>query len=133
MIFHNGSQKKALSQYKRKRLNLFLHSLSSWDLDMIQHVREEDRAILMLLPLLVYFINSDENLKESEIRSLAKLHPREFEYIAKTPIAEILSSFERYRGHRIYRDLIGVILSDQGRKWIEVNAKSFREYRARKS
>ena len=65
------------------------------------------------------WINSSTNLTEQEIRSMAKLHPKEFEYAKRTPVVEMFKAAERKRENRLYRDLIAVVLTPKGRIWVE--------------
>lgn len=65
------------------------------------------------------WINSDTKLTEQEIRSMARLHPKEFEYARKTSVVEMFEAAERHREDRHYKDLIAVILSPKGRVWVE--------------
>ncbi len=89
---------------------------------MTEQIRHEDKPLLTLLPLVVHWINSGTNLTEQEIKTMAKLHPKEFDYAKNNPIAEMHKVAERYKDHRLYRDLITVVLSDRGMKWVQHNS-----------
>jgi len=65
------------------------------------------------------WINSNTELTEQEIRSMARLHPNEFKYAKRTSVADMLRAAESQRDNRLYRDLIVIVLSDKGRKWVE--------------
>lgn len=91
---------------------------------MAQQIEEKDKPLLVLLPMVVNWIKSGKNLTDKEIRSMARLHPKEFEYAKRNPIAEMRKVAEKYKDHKIYRDLIEVVLSERGRKWVEVNANA---------
>jgi hypothetical protein len=85
----------------------------------IEQFHGDQRARVQLLPVVTMWINSDTKLTEQEIRSMARLHPKELEWAKKTPIAEIFKAAERYRNDRHYGDLIEIILSPKGRVWVE--------------
>lgn len=89
---------------------------------MTDQIRDEDKPLLTLLPLVVHWVNSGTNLTEQEIKTMAKLYPKEFEYVKKNPITELYKVAERYKDHKLYRDLIDVVLSDRGMKWVEHNS-----------
>ena len=89
---------------------------------MTEKIRDEDKPLLTLLPLVVHWINSGTDLTEKEIKTMARLHPKEFEYAKKNPIIELHKVAERYKDHKLYRDLITVVLSDRGMKWVEHNS-----------
>jgi len=80
---------------------------------------KEDKALLSLLPIVVMWIKDDTDLTEQEIRTVAKFHPKEFEFAQRTPSAEMLKFMERHRDNKHYRDLIEIILSEKGWKWVE--------------
>ena len=65
------------------------------------------------------WINHNAVLSEQELRSMARLHPREFDYAKKTSVEEMYKTAEKYRDNRFYCDLINVVLTDRGRKWVE--------------
>lgn len=88
---------------------------------MIGGIRDEDKPLLTLLPLVVNWIKSGTNLTEKEIKAMARLHPKEFDYAKKNPIAEMHKVAERYKDHKLYKDLIVVVLSERGMKWVEHN------------
>jgi hypothetical protein len=85
----------------------------------IQGIPKDERERLQLLPVVTMWINNGTNLTELEVRSMARLHPKEFEYAKKTPVAEMLRIAYSYKGNRLYHDLITIILSEKGRKWVE--------------
>jgi len=91
-------------------------------LRLTEQIRNEDKPLLTLLPLVVHWINSGKDLTEQEIKTMAKLHPKEFDYAKKNPIAEMHKVAERYKDHKLYSDLIAVVLSDRGTKWVEHNS-----------
>jgi hypothetical protein len=76
-------------------------------------------VLLSLLPVVVMWIKEGTDLTEQEIRTVAKFHPKEFEFARKTPTVEMLKFMEKHRDNKHYRDLIEVVLSDKGWKWVE--------------
>ena len=89
---------------------------------MTEQIRDGDKPLLTLLPLVVKWINSGTNLTEKEIKSMARLHPKEFEFVKQNPIVELHKVAERYKNHKLYQDLIAVVLSDRGMKWVDHNS-----------
>ena len=89
---------------------------------MTQQIRPEDKPLLTLLPLVAHWINSGTNLTEQEIKTMARLHPKEFDYAKKNPIVEMQKVAERYKDNKLYKDLMAVVLSDRGMKWVEHNS-----------
>ena len=85
----------------------------------INQIHGDQRARIQLLPVVTMWINSDTKLTDQEIRSMARLHPKEFEYAKKTSVAEIFQAAEKHRDDRHYRDLIEIVLSPRGRVWVE--------------
>lgn len=85
----------------------------------IKQISNDERARLQLLPVVTMWINNGTQLTEQEIRSMARLHPDEFEYAKKTPATEMFKAAEGQNDNRLYRDLIAIVLSDKGRKWVE--------------
>lgn len=85
----------------------------------ITHIHQDHKALLQLLPVVTMWINSNTTLTEQEIHSMARLHPKEFEYAKKTPLAEMFKLAEMYKENRLYRDHFTIILSDKGKKWVE--------------
>jgi hypothetical protein len=79
----------------------------------------DQRARLQLLPVVTMWINNDTKLTEQEIRSMARLHPKEFEYAKSITAEEMFKEAEKYRDDRHYRDLVAIILSPKGRIWVE--------------
>jgi hypothetical protein len=80
---------------------------------------KEDRALLSLLPVVVMWIKEDIDLTEQEIRTVSKFHPKEFEFAQATPSSEMLKFMERYRDNKHYKDLIEIVLSEKGWRWVE--------------
>ena len=80
---------------------------------------KEERALLSLLPVVVMWIKEDTDLTDQEIQTVGRLHPKEFEFARTTSTAEMLKFMEKYRSNKHYRDLIDVVLSDTGWKWVE--------------
>jgi len=85
----------------------------------IEHFHRDERALLQLLPVVTMWINNDTNLTRQEVISMARLHPKEFEYAKRTPVAEMFKGAERHRDNRLYKDLIAIVLSPKGRVWVE--------------
>lgn len=80
---------------------------------------KEEKALLSLLPVVVMWIKKDVDLSEQEIRTVARLHPKEFAFAKDTDLAEMQKFMERYKDNKIYRDLIDVVTSDKGWKWVQ--------------
>lgn len=92
-----------------------------------QEIRSEDKPLLVLLPLVVGWIKAGKDLTEKEIRSMAKLHPKEFEYVQRNPISELEKVAEKYKNHKLYHDLIAIVFSEQGKKWLRNNSYACRK------
>jgi len=89
---------------------------------MSQSIQEKDRPLLVILPIIIKFIESGTDLTEKEIKSMARLHPKEFEYAKRNPVSEMYKVAEKYRDHKLYRDLLEIVFSEKGKKWIERNS-----------
>lgn len=85
----------------------------------MQGIRKEDTGLLQLLPVVTMWIKNDTELSEQGIRMLASMHPNEFAFAKKTSVAEMFRMAENYKDNRLYKDLIAVIMSEKGRKWVE--------------
>ena len=83
------------------------------------HGGKEDKALLSLLPVVVMWIRNNTDLTEQEIRTVANLHPKEFEFAQRTPVADMMKFMEKYSDNKLYRDLIEIVTSEQGWKWVE--------------
>lgn len=91
------------------------------------HGSKEDKALLAMLPVVVMWIRKDTDLTEQELRTVAKAHPNEFDFAQRTPTTDMMALMERYRGNKIYRELIDVVLSDKGWKWVERTVEKCRK------
>lgn len=85
----------------------------------MHQIQKEDKPLLQLLPVVTMWINHNAVLSEQELRSMARLHPQEFDYAKKTSIQDMYKIAEKYKDNRYYCDLISIIMSEKGKKWVE--------------
>jgi len=86
---------------------------------MAEKMPENERKLLVLLPMLSNWIRNDRNLTDKEItaffRQFHGLMPLAFD----AGLDPMLKMVSRHKDHRIYGKDVEVILSPKGRKWLE--------------
>jgi len=86
---------------------------------MAEKMPESERKLLILLPMLSSWIRNDRNLTDKEItaffRQFEGLMPLRF----NAGVDAMLEMASRYKDHRIYGKDVEVILSANGRRWLE--------------
>jgi len=114
-----GSEPSAGRPGSVDRVKLNIASVGVWSVVGLQNIQREHSGLLQLLPVVTMWIKNNTNLTEQEIKLAARLHPKEFEYAKRTSVAEMYRLAEKYKENRLYRDLIAIVMSEKGRKWVE--------------
>jgi len=92
--------------------------------NMIRQIRPEFFAVL---PHIVEWIKSKKELTDIELKAFIKINPALCEYLSNTPLEEIFEVSSYQLNHKIYGKHFEIVLSQEGRKWIEEHIKRIRE------
>lgn len=92
---------------------------------------EKELRILSTLPIIIDWIKTEKRLTDSEIESLKKIYPEQYEFAKNTTLEEIIEMNSRYKDSKIYGKHIEVVLSPQGIKWLARTLPIVREYSAK--
>ena len=93
--------------------------------------KEKEMRILSTLPLIVEWILTDKKLMDSEIESLKKIYPEQYEFAKNTTLEEIIEMNSRYQDSKIYGKHLKVVLSPRGIKWLAQTLPIIREHSAK--
>jgi len=94
---------------------------------MAQEIPEEDRKYLALLPLAVTWIESNRKFTDRELKAFIREAPGHFDVDWDPNLDMMTKMASKYQDHKAYGKSIQILLSPEGRGWLEGFAKQARE------
>ena len=82
---------------------------------------EGKRFVLFTVSFAVQYIRGNRDLSENNIRSYFNMAPEYFRYMQRASLKEVVDLLEKYRKGTFYSRDIELVLSPEGRKWLERN------------
>ena len=82
---------------------------------------EGKRFVLFTVSFAVQYIRGNRDLSENNIRSYFSMAPEYFRYMQRASLKEVVDLLEKYRKGTFYSRDIELVLSPEGRKWLERN------------
>jgi len=95
----------------------------------VQLNQEEELLLIRHVHLASSRINDGRPPSEDKIDSLRRLFPDLVSILTKIQPEEAFEIFGRYKDHSIFRKDIGVILTPNGKEWIEKGLGMIGKYR----
>lgn len=92
---------------------------------------EKELRILSTLPIIIDWIQTEKRLTDSEIESLKKIYPEQYEFAKNTTLEEIIEMNSRYLDSKIYGKHLKIVLSPQGIKWLAQTLAKVRDFSAK--
>lgn len=84
-------------------------------------------SFFSILPVVVKWIEEDTDLSEEDIRRLSVFHSEKAEFLRTITFEEIIEINTRHKDNIFYGDLINVVISDKGKKWLKKTLLKFQE------
>jgi len=94
---------------------------------MVQEIPKKDRERLALLPLAVNWIQSDRKFTDRELRAFLREAPGHFDGIIDRNLDTMMETASKYLDHKAYGKNIQVLLSPEGKRWLEEFGRQARE------
>ena len=82
---------------------------------------EGKRFVLYTVTFAVQYIRGNRDLSEKNIRSYFNMAPEFFRFMRKASYEEVIDLLEQYRKGTFYSRDIEILLSPEGRRWLERN------------
>jgi hypothetical protein len=98
-------------------------SLISGQINIFRMTDDEGgkRFVLFTVSFALQYIRGNRDLSENNIRSYFNMAPEYFRYMQRASLKEIVDLLEKYRKGTFYSRDIELVLSPEGRKWLERN------------
>ena len=91
-------------------------------MEATNHVDPKDLKFLRLLPLLANWIKENKELTDKQITAFFNLFP---EHFTPASLEKMFGMASHYRHHKTFGNWIGVVLSPEGKAWIENASRRF--------
>jgi hypothetical protein len=82
---------------------------------------EGKRFVLFTITFAVQYVRGKRDLSEKTIKSYFNMAPEYFRYMKNASLKEVLGLLEQYRKGTYYSRDIELLLTPEGRKWLERN------------
>ena len=89
--------------------------------------REIRPEFFTVLPHIVEWIKNQKDMTNTELKAFIKINPALCEYLSKTPLEEIFETSSELLNHKIYGKHLEVVVSQEGKKWIEEHVKRIKQ------
>lgn len=89
--------------------------------------RELRPEFFTVLPYIVEWIKNQKDMTNTELKTFIKINPALCEYLSKTPLEEIIEACSDLINHKIYGKHLEVVVSKDGKKWVEEHVKRIKQ------
>lgn len=86
---------------------------------------------LTLLSLAVEWIEKEFEFSDNDLNRFRNIFPDEYELLKNLTFEELIEINSRHRDNPIYREQIDVVLSENGRKWLNRTLLKVHEFSAK--
>lgn len=97
---------------------------------MTQQIPESDRKYFGLLPVIVTWIQSNRKFTDREIIAFTGQYPDHFGTDSDHPLDEMFEMASKYLDNPAYGKGMRVIVSPEGRRWLEELSRQIHETKA---
>ena len=94
---------------------------------MTHRIPSKDIKFLRLLPLLANWIKEKKQLTDKEIIAFVKHYPEHYDPASDISLGQMFEMASHYRDHKTFGKWIQVVLSQEGKAWLEAVFRRFRE------
>jgi len=81
-----------------------------------------------MLPLVVIWIEKEIYLSDTDIERISKFHAEKCRFLKTISVEEIIDINNRYVDHPTYGEMVKIVLSDKGQKWLREMYSRARNY-----